>query len=54
MTKWKYDSAHPARRCGHPYCSNCKTRRGRNRGNRRVRHLIRAALAHTLKERGQD
>jgi hypothetical protein len=41
---WKYDSAHPARRCGHSYCNDCKTRRGSNRGNRRARKAIRALL----------
>ena len=44
MKSWKYDTAHPARRCGHSWCSDCRTRRGRNRGNRRVRHAIRTAL----------
>jgi hypothetical protein len=44
MPKWNYDSAHPARRCGHRYCTSCKTRRGRNRGNRNARHAVRAAL----------
>jgi hypothetical protein len=38
--KWKYDSKHPGRRCRHAYCSECKTRRGSNLGNRRVRHAI--------------
>lgn len=44
MRKWKYDTAHPARRCGHSWCSDCKTRRGRNQGNRSIRHAIKTAL----------
>ena len=44
MRKWKWDSAHGGRRCGHAWCSTCKTRRGRNRGNRNGRHRVRAAL----------
>jgi hypothetical protein len=31
--------------CGHPHCSKCKTKRGRNLGNRRMRHAARRALA---------
>jgi hypothetical protein len=33
-----------AARCRHPWCSDCRTRRGRNRGNRRDRREARAAL----------
>lgn len=43
-TKWKWDSAHRGKRCGHAYCSDCKTRRGRNDGNRRLRHITRLML----------
>lgn len=32
------------RRCSHPYCSDCKTRRGNNRGNRRVRQVMKRLL----------
>jgi hypothetical protein len=49
MSKWKYDTAHPGRRCGHPYCNDCKKRRGNNLGNRRVRHAIKIIL-HKMKE----
>lgn len=31
-------------RCGHGYCSDCKTRRGRNLGNRRDRRRIKRVL----------
>jgi hypothetical protein len=44
MSRWKRDTAHPGRRCGHAWCTACKTRRGRNRGNRNARHAVRAAL----------
>lgn len=33
-----------AARCDHGWCSDCKTKRGRNYGNRRVRHMAKAAL----------
>lgn len=50
MTRaWNYDTAHPARRCGHSWCTECKTRRGRNRGNRNERRGIRTALAAARK-----
>lgn len=32
------------RRCGHTYCSDCATKRGRNRGNRRVRQTVKRIL----------
>jgi hypothetical protein len=35
--KWKADSTDRAR-CGHPWCTDCATRRGSNIGNRRDRH----------------
>jgi hypothetical protein len=54
MSKFKWESAHPGNRCGHAYCTDCKTRRGRNRGNRRVRHQVRAALRAVLSRAGQE
>lgn len=48
MTKYKWDTAHGGRRCGHTYCTACATRRGSNRGNRRVRHGVKAALRKLL------
>ena len=48
--RWKWDSAHHARRCGHSYCTDCATRRGRNRGNRRVRHAVRQMMGNERKE----
>lgn len=53
MTRYKYDSAHPGRRCGHAWCSDCQTRRGRNRGNRRVRHRVKALLRSLIAEGGE-
>jgi hypothetical protein len=50
MAKWKWDSAHGGKRCGHSYCSGCQTRRGRNRGNRRVRHAVKTLLRMERKE----
>lgn len=44
MRKWKYDTEHSAKRCGHSYCSDCKTRRGRNIGNRLIRHGMKLSL----------
>lgn len=38
------DTAQKRARCPHPWCTDCRTRRGRNRGNRRDRHAIRALL----------
>lgn len=32
------------RRCGHPYCSQCKTKRGTRRGNRRLRKAVKREL----------
>jgi hypothetical protein len=49
MAKWKWDTKHPTKRCGHGWCSDCKTRRGNNLGNRRVRHAVKALL-HKMKE----
>lgn len=44
--------AHTAgRRCGHPYCEDCPTKRGRNRGVRRERRAIKVALVATRKGR---
>lgn len=48
MKRFKWESAHPGNRCGHPYCSDCRTRRGRNRGNRNARHRVRGALRQLL------
>lgn len=50
MRKWSYDSAHKARRCGHSWCSDCKKRRGRNRGNRNERHYVKLALRRYVGE----
>lgn len=36
-------------RCGHHFCTDCKTRRGNNRYNRRVRHAVRIELRTELK-----
>jgi hypothetical protein len=44
MNRFKWDTAHRGNRCGHAWCTDCKTRRGRNRGNRNVRHAVRVAL----------
>lgn len=52
MTRYKWDTAHRGNRCGHSYCTDCKTRRGRNRGNRRVRHRIRMALHRAGRDDG--
>jgi hypothetical protein len=30
--------------CGHAHCTDCRTKRGRNRGNRRARQAIRRLL----------
>lgn len=36
---------HPySTRCKHPFCTDCLTKRGRNRGNRNARHLIKQLL----------
>lgn len=43
MKKYKADSRSFVR-CGHPWCTDCRTKRGRNRGNRRIRHAIKALL----------
>lgn len=48
MAKWKWDTAHKARRCGHAHCTDCQTRRGRNQGNRNQRHAVRAVLRKLL------
>ena len=40
---WKSDSKKRSR-CGHPHCTDCATRRGNNRGNRKTRHDAKAAL----------
>lgn len=44
MKRWKWDTVHGGRRCGHTYCSDCRKRRGRNRGNRNDRRRVRLAL----------
>lgn len=33
-----------AAHCGHGWCRDCRTKRGRNYGNRRMRHMAKAAL----------
>jgi hypothetical protein len=45
----KFQIEYPAQRCPYPHCSDCKTRRGNNLGNRRVRHAVKALL-HKMKE----
>lgn len=42
--KRKLSSVVHGKRCGHHYCSDCHTRRGNNRGNRRFRHAIKTVL----------
>ena len=37
-------------RCQHSWCTDCRTRRGHNRGNRRLRHLAHTALTQLRKE----
>ncbi len=44
MAKYKWDTAHRGNRCGHTHCTDCKTRRGQNQGNRKIRHAARMAL----------
>ena len=44
MAKFKWDTVHRGNRCGHSWCSDCRKRRGRNRGNRNLRHAIRITL----------
>lgn len=39
------------RRCGHAYCRTCKTKRGKNWGNRRNRQAVKRALRETRGER---
>ena len=51
MRKFKWESAHKGNRCGHSWCTQCKTRRGSNQGNRRVRHRIRQLLRLEGKEK---
>jgi hypothetical protein len=43
MRKYNPDARHWSR-CGHGWCEACKTRRGRNRGNRNARHAVKAFL----------
>ena len=50
MAKWNWESAHRGNRCGHAWCTGCRTRRGHNRGNRRLRHAIRTALRFEVKQ----
>lgn len=42
---YNYDTSRAnASRCGHAWCSDCRKRRGRNRGNRDIRRKIKTAL----------
>jgi hypothetical protein len=47
--KYKADNADFVR-CGHPWCRNCRTKRGRNRGNRRVRQAGKTLIRMIMKE----
>jgi hypothetical protein len=44
MTRYHPDTAQKRARCKHPWCTDCRTRRGNNRGNRTARHAARALL----------
>jgi hypothetical protein len=45
MRKYNYDTTRAnASRCGHSYCTECRKRRGRNIGNRRIRRSIKTFL----------
>lgn len=45
MRKWNADAdKRNSRSCGHAFCGDCRTKRGRNRGNRSIRHAVRNAL----------
>lgn len=46
---FKYDNGKKVR-CGHRWCSDCRTRRGRNYGNRIFRRKARKIIADQLKE----
>jgi len=48
-TKSKADSRGYVR-CGHRWCRDCRTKRGRNRGVRRVRRLGKALIRKFEKE----
>lgn len=50
MKKWKADNTDRAR-CKHPFCTDCATRRGSNRGNRATRHTTKATLRKLPKVR---
>jgi hypothetical protein len=54
MRKHNADTAKSGRRCGHGWCTDCQTRRGRNRGNRNARHAARALLSALRKDRGES
>lgn len=41
---FKHAASRFARHCGHGWCSDCPTKRGRNRGNRRFRLAGKRAL----------
>lgn len=41
--KFKFDNVGWAR-CKHRFCTDCRTKRGNNRGNRNERHRIRRLL----------
>jgi hypothetical protein len=42
--KWNADAQPMNRRCKHPWCSQCRTKRGSNRGNRITRYSIKRLL----------
>jgi hypothetical protein len=52
MKRYNPDTAQKRARCKHPWCTDCRKRRGRNYGNRNERHRVRMALAR-LTRRGQ-
>ena len=53
MSGWKWETHHPARRCGHNHCSDCKTRRGNNRGNRQERRIVQREIRRERNELGK-
>lgn len=44
MRKYSADRVHWSKGCGHSWCTDCRTRRGRNRGNRNQRRAVKTLL----------
>ena len=48
VVKWaskrRWHKMSGGKRCGHPYCDDCKTKRGNNLGNRRQRQQAKRDL----------